>query len=165
VLYRIIELFKSLRHHSKTKFSEHQKQLIKFTLIGFTAVGVDFVVYNELMELFAPEQDFDEFKDRIIVLSKALSFICGTTVTYTLNKYWTWRQRDRSRKRLAKFVMLYAVSWGANVMVNIFGIKLLPDPVFIFKLKDFAFLMATGTSVVINFVGQKFWVFKQKELL
>ena len=30
-------------------------------------------------------------------------------------------------------------------------------------VKLFAFLCATGTSTVLNFVGQKFWVFKEKK--
>ena len=96
-------------------------------------------------------------------LSKTASFLCGMTVTYTLNKLWTWKQRDRSNARLVKFAVLYGVSLFLNVFTNSTLLYLLNEYKNILDLPFkylIAFVGATGMSAVVNFVGQKFWVFR-----
>jgi putative flippase GtrA len=46
---------------------------------------------------------------------------------------------------------------GANVLVNALILKLLADVEFAIQL---AFLLATGASASLNFVGMKFFVFR-----
>lgn len=142
------------------KISESNKQIIKFGLIGFLAVFVDLGIYYTLINLLVdifPEENFRN------AVSKSLSFMCGTFVTYNLNKLWTWRQRDRSNKRFVKFMMLYGFSMLVNVLVNSSLIFLLPfigiPEEHVIKL---AFIGATGMSAVMNFIGQKIWVFKNQ---
>jgi putative flippase GtrA len=84
-------------------------------------------------------------------------------VTYTLNKLWTWKQRDRSNARLLKFAVLYGVSLFLNVFTNSTLLYLLNEYKDILDLPFkylIAFVGATGMSAVVNFVGQKFWVFR-----
>lgn len=148
---------------SAKQLPEVQKQVVKFTLIGVSAVMVDLVVYYLLLNVLPdPNSQLLTLES----IAKTFSFISGTLVTYNLNKYWTWRQSDRSNSRFAKFMVLYAVSLGVNVSVNelvlimlanIEALAWVPREYFV------AFVAATGASAVLNFLGQKHWVFAVKE--
>jgi len=142
------------------------KQLTKFIISGILAVGVDFVVYFGLSQYMGTNE------------AKALSFCSGMFVTYNLNKYWTWRQTDKNNKRLALFAILYIVALIVNVLTNNVILSTLPN--YLFKCsfvsdtneavktfaigldKFFAFFMATAFSSTITFLGQKYWLFKQR---
>lgn len=143
------------------------KQLTKFGLSGLTAATIDFLVYYACSS-FMPT-----------FLAKGIGFCVGTFVTYNLNKYWTWRKNDKSKLRLVKFIGLYATSMIINIIVNEYGLQIfpnnefllsirpvegLPEELFAFKLhKIFAFGFATVVSSVVNFLGQKLWVFSEKK--
>jgi putative flippase GtrA len=137
-----------------------KKELIKFTLIGILAVLVDMAVYYSLLNLL-PENALGIVGNE--PLAKTISFLCGMVVTYSLNKLWTWKQRDRSNKRLAKFAALYGVSLFLNVFTNSATLYILEayKDIYDVPYKYFiAFIAATGISAVVNFLGQKFWVFR-----
>ncbi len=135
-------------------------ELAKFTLIGIAAVAVDLVCYYALLELLGNSQLGHLNHESI---AKAISFLCGMTVTYTANKYWTWKKSDRSKLRVAKFSLLYGISLCVNVGSNYLLIRNLPE---IISFPDgeyvyfVAFIGATLISASMNFVGQKLWVFK-----
>jgi len=142
--------------------SEFKKQIIKFGLIGFLAVFVDMGVYYVLLNSFP-----DSLREVIYpeAVAKSVSFMCGTFVTYNLNKIWTWRKRDSSNSRFVKFMLLYGLSMLVNVAVNTFLLFVLHEYKDIIDLPNkyfIAFVGATGTSAMLNFVGQKIWVFKNK---
>lgn len=137
-----------------------KKQLVKFTLIGILAVIVDLICYYILLNIL-PEKLLSTISNE--AFAKTLSFICGMTVTYTFNKLWTWKTKDRSKKRVVKFALLYGSSLLINVGVNSLLLFMLHENKTLIDLpyKYFiAFIGATGTSAVVNFIGQKFWVFK-----
>jgi putative flippase GtrA len=137
-----------------------KKQVVKFTAIGVLAVLVDLSCYYLLLNLI-PEKLFGFAPNESV--AKSISFLCGMSVTYSLNKLWTWKKKDKSKARMAKFVALYAFSLVMNVAVNSSMLFLLHHFADIIDLpyKYFiAFIGATGFSAVMNFIGQKFWVFK-----
>jgi putative flippase GtrA len=148
-----------------------QKQLVKFFIIGVFATLVDLFVYYILLQLI-PVFELDlnlvgeHFHPDNRDLSKSCSFIIGSLVTYNLNKYWTWKQHDRSHKRFAKFYTLYGASLVLNVLANKFALHVLTNnEMFDWVPKPFlfAFGFATGVSAVFNFAGQKLWVFSVKD--
>lgn len=147
------------------------KQITKFFIIGVSAVLVDFIIYYLLSDLLGFNLDF----------SKGMGFLVGTVYTYYLNKLWTWKYTEKSNKgMLMKFGLVYAVSFIFNILINKYGLKLLPEfdinldlafkagdikNVFSIKGHKFlAFFFATVVSAVINFLGQKFLVFKSSNL-
>lgn len=137
-----------------------RKQLAKFIIIGLAAVAVDLMCYYFLLELFKHSDLFHVNHESI---AKAISFLCGMTVTYTANKYWTWKKSDRSQVRVAKFTLLYSFSLAVNVGSNYLLIKNLPLAIAFKEISHVyfvAFIGATGISACINFIGQKLWVFK-----
>lgn len=144
------------------QLTDLQKQFVKFFLIGIFAVLVDLIFYYTFMHSLSEKETLLLDKNDF---SKTLSFICGSIVTYNLNKYWTWKQKDRSNKRFVKFFSLYLVSLLINVGVNKGALIALENISFleIIPFKFFwAFIAATGFSAVFNFAGQKLWVFKLK---
>lgn len=139
-------------------------------MIGVLATLVDLVVYYILLQFF-PEFQLDlnivgeHFHPDNRDASKSCSFIIGSLVTYNLNKFWTWKQKDRSNKRFVKFYTLYGASLILNVLANKLALYILTEnEAFQWVPKKFlvAFIFATGTSAVFNFAGQKLWVFSNK---
>jgi putative flippase GtrA len=152
------------------------KQITKFFIIGVTAVLVDLVIYYfattllDYLNVLAPAY--------VINISKSFGFLFGSMYTYYLNKRWTWRNNDRANNVLrGKFALIYTISFAFNVGINHYTLAYLPDTFFSINFftqasqpstlltfqgdKIIAFFTATLFSAVFNFVGQKFWVFKQ----
>jgi putative flippase GtrA len=145
---------------NREKITELNKQIIKFTIIGIIAVLVDLSFYFLFLNTF-PEKIFTIVSNE--AGAKTLSFLCGLIVTYTLNKYWTWKEKGRSGKRFMKFIALYGGSLLINVSVNSSLLFILHRFLWLQNLPYkymIAFTGATGISALMNFVGQKFWVFK-----
>lgn len=137
-----------------------KKQVVKFTMIGVLAVLVDLSCYYLLLNLI-PEKLFGFAPNESV--AKSISFLCGMSVTYSLNKFWTWKKKDKSKSRMAKFVALYGFSLVMNVAVNsslLFLLHYFSDVLDVPYKYFIAFIGATGFSAVMNFIGQKFWVFK-----
>lgn len=116
-------------------------QLLRFLVVGCSAVLTDFLSYTLLLHFLTHAP------------AKTLAFIAGTIIAYVLNKYWTFEKPGHNHSELGRFIMLYTSTLGANVAVNATVLFLFPTAVL------FAFLCATGTSTILNFIGQKWWVF------
>ena len=139
--------------------SELKKQLVKFTLIGLLAAAVDLCCYYILLNVL-PRRLFFSISNEVV--AKALSFLCGLCVTYAFNKGWTWKQRDRSKSRVVRFMTLYGFSMALNVGMNSAFLYLLKSRELFSGLPYkylIAFICATGISASMNFIGQKYWVF------
>ncbi len=106
-------------------------------------MGTDTIVYFVLLSVLGHN------------VAKTISFISGSIVAFLINKFYTFEQHLLSWQEVVRFAVLYISTLFANVAVNAGVLWILTDWV---KL---AFLMATGTSTVLNFLGQKFWVFKK----
>jgi putative flippase GtrA len=144
--------------------------LTKFGIVGGLSFLLDLSIYYTLSQ-FLPTY-----------IAKSTAILLATVLNYQLNKAWTWGQKDRDNKRLAKYVLLYVLSGSMNVISNEFFLVLLPNaelvlhidypkqmlniPIFAVKIdKFFAVIFATIVGMVVNFIGQKLWVFKEKNNL
>lgn len=119
-----------------------RSQLLKFIVSGIIAVAVDFGVYYLLNNYTSHN------------VSKGVSFLIGSMVAYILNKFWTFDTKEFSGAQLFRFFFLYTSTLAINVLVNKGVLNL-------FNSVLFGFLCATGASTILNFLGQKFWVFKK----
>jgi putative flippase GtrA len=130
---------------------EHtKKQLVRYFFAGIAATFSDLLTYRLLLDHLGP------------TMSKAISFIAGTVVAYLLQKFWTFKQKRHSWSEMRKFGSVYGISLVANVAVNRLVICVCQSIVSLSSVQfQLGWLCATGTSVILNFVGQKFWVFKQ----
>ena len=121
----------------------NKKELSRFVVGGTSAVITDYLTYRLMA-----------YAGLDVSAAKLISFILGSFVGFTINKYWTFESTGKIQKELAKYTLLYTVTAGLNVAVNhvALGQGL---PVWL------AFLFATGASTVANFLGQKFFVFRK----
>ena len=117
-----------------------KRELNKFLFAGFAAVGTDLLVYYLLLNLLSTE------------VSKGISFIIGSVVAFIINKYWTFRKPEKSYVEMIRFGILYSTTLGLNILTN----KIVLDNTNIVLV---SFLVATAVSTILNFVGQKWWVF------
>ena len=110
-------------------------------------------------------------------IAKSFSVVSSTLFNYYLNKTWTWGQNNRDAKRFTRYVALYSISGLLNVLSNELFLQWLPNnefqmlivhtelaiqkPFFTIKLDKFlAVIGATLVGMMVNFTGQKWWVFK-----
>ena len=121
-------------------------QLRRFLGTGLLAVGVDALSYAVLVRLGVPT-----------ALAKICSFILGSIVAYVLNKNFTFQAKDQPWTTILPFVALYSSTLIANAAVNSWVLDLVPG-----RPKLIAFAAATLTSTVLNFLGQRFWVFRSR---
>ena len=121
-------------------------QLLRFVVVGVVSAGVDFGIYHALLAVEAPSW-----------LARAISFICGTTTAYLLNKRFTFGAAAGGRGRLAGFVALYATTFGIAVGVNALALALLPE---MSAKASIAWVISQGTATAINFVMLRTVVFR-----
>lgn len=134
------------------------RELRYFFCIGLLTTSIDFLVYS-LGHHFMPYS-----------IAKTLSFISGSCFSYLLHKHFTFQQKHHKVKNMARFAVVYVLSMILNVSINSISIMLLTRIIPISWLSHgqiliCAFLIATGVSTVVNFSGQKFWVFKNSKTL
>lgn len=145
-------------------------ELTKFGIVGGICFALDLSMYYGLTEGLG----FATW------LGKGISVVTATTVNYQLNKSWTWGQSPSDNSRFSRYMLLYAISGLLNVCSNEVFLKILPDnefqmfimnknllvqkPFFTIKLDKFLAVMgATVVGMVVNFIGQKKWVFKDSK--
>lgn len=123
--------------------SIQRKELLRFLVGGGSAVATDYCIYQMGMRLIGLEQP----------LAKGISFLCGSAVGFVINKLWTFESRSFQAGELLRYALLYTVTAVLNALVNQAAVSVIP-------IEIFGFLCATGVSTILNFLGQKFFVFR-----
>ncbi|MCD6046811.1 MAG: GtrA family protein [Gammaproteobacteria bacterium] len=139
----------------KSARAQLHHELSRFIIIGIIATLFDFSLYSI----------GHRWLNLPYAMAKTFSFICGSCLAYFLNKHFTFKQEKHQAGQMLRFVILYVLTMLVNVAVNSSSIALLTQKISIAWLTKseiliFSFVIATGTSTVLNFIGQKFWVFK-----
>jgi putative flippase GtrA len=120
------------------------RQLLSYSSIGFISVMIDAIVYIVLSDIFLISKS----------LSKIISFIVGSVNSFLGNKIFTFRLKSFNYKEPIKFILLNIVSLIANSSTHDFFLKIFDG--------FLPFVISTIVSVIINFTGQKLWVFNNK---
>lgn len=124
-----------------------KRELLIFLIVGTSTVLVDFMTYRGLIQFQFMEVD----------MAKATGFLIGTIFAYFANCFWTFGHKSHAPGSAWRFLALYASTLGANVLINALALRLLADVAATLQL---AFLLATGGSACLNFLGMKLFVFK-----
>lgn len=127
-----------------------RKELLRFLLVGFTTVAIDFASYRLLATAGLDT-----------ALAKGIGFIAGTVFAYLANRLWTFGASGShpAPGSIWRFALLYATTLVLNVGVNavlLHAVGRLP-----YGLQA-AFVVATGMSAAANFVGMKYFVFVRR---
>ena len=124
-----------------------RRELVVFAIVGTFTVMVDFITYRGLAE----------YKVVGVDMAKATGFLVGTLFSYVANRFWTFGQKLYRRGSAWRFSVLYASTLSANILINAVALKAINNTVVAFQL---AFLLATGVSACLNFLGMKLFVFR-----
>ena len=119
------------------------KQVARFVVVGGFSTLVDFVIYMLLSAHFT------------ITLSKTISIVIASVVAYILSKNWTFKGNDEANASyILKFYVALSVNLITNISANNFIMEISGD-------KIFSFVMATLFAMTINFMLQRYWVFRR----
>jgi putative flippase GtrA len=133
-------------------------QFMKFILVGFLNTAVDFGILNLLMVIFRVYAGWS------FSLFKAISFSCAVTNSYFLNKFWTFQKEDKAKiQEFSKFLIISIIALLINVslssfLVNKIGPQFNISPILWANLSA---LVTVGVTILINFFGYKYLVFKK----
>lgn len=121
------------------------KKIILFAIFGFIQVGIDFLIYNFL--LYTTGQ---------LSLSKTISNIICILISYALNKRFTFNNNNKDPSIFYKSMFVYGFSLLINVVSNSLAYSYLSS----FLQQEYAivtaFIIATGASASLNFIGLNF---------
>ena len=129
-----------------------KKELTVFVVVGVITVLIDFIVYNVLVE----------FRLSDVNVAKGVGFVSGTIFSYFMHRIWTFGHKTHKPRTVWRYVLLYMSTLGVNVSINSFILTFLLEFQFIILL---AFLIATGASTILNFIGMKWFVYKETPVL
>jgi putative flippase GtrA len=121
-------------------------QLTRFVAIGVLSALVDFGIYHLLYSVGLFPSG-----------AKAISFICGTTTAYLLNRRFTFDTAG-GKGRLAGFMLLYGTTFALNIGMNALMLAVLPQMPLRVSL---AWVIAQGTATAVNFVMLRTVVFRR----
>ena len=119
-------------------------EIYKFIIIGIIAVSIDAFVYYLLgnFEFFSYE------------ISKRISFICGAAFAFFFNRSYVFQIKHKNISQILGFSILYFTSFLCNAFSHDIVLNELDIP-------SVAFIFATAISTTINYLGQKFIIFKK----
>lgn len=121
-------------------------QAVRFLLVGAGTAVADFATYRLLLMLDVP-----------VTPAKAAGFMVGTTLSYLLNRAWTF---GASEHAVGRFLAVYAVTLVANLAVNAGALAVLGDVTGAITL---AWLVAQAVASALNFLGMRHLVFTRRE--
>jgi len=123
---------------------ENLREVFLFVFIGGCSTAIDFILY--LVFLHAVN----------VVIAKGASMIAASVFSYILNKTLTFKVRKKSDPvMVVRFYIVFVLNLLANVSVNWLFYSLL-------QTKLIPFILATGAGMTVNFLGQKYFVFRER---
>jgi len=139
-------------------------QITKFAIVGVLNTLVDFAVFQALNLLLG-----------WVYVAQVIGYTCGIINSYLWNSNWTFReQRTRSFREIALFIVVNLLSLGVSLGViwlcrDVVGItnewvaSWMPAALNGFIKGDTVDkLIATFFAIVVNYVGNRLFVFNQK---
>lgn len=124
--------------------------MLKFILVGIAntifGMGIMFLFYN-----------FFHFNYWI---SSASNYIFGSILSYFLNKYFTFQNNSKGFKVILKFTInitiCYLVAYGLAKPLTVIAMASFGPNI----QNNIAMLAGSIFFVLLNYVGQRFWAFK-----
>jgi putative flippase GtrA len=122
------------------------QQAVRFATVGVLGAVVDLSVYMTALHFGA-----------WVLAARTLSFICGTTTAYVLNRRWTFGAEGGARQATG-FALLYGTTFFVIIGVNALALAVLPEHSWTVTL---AWALSQGFGTVCNFVMLRLVVFRE----
>lgn len=133
-------------------------QLSKFAAVGFLNTAIDFGVLNLLSRITGITAGF------FIGGVNVPGFSVAVLNSYFWNKFWVFRDREGGVEDFFKFIAVTLIGLGINsgiiILVTTYispSFGLTPE-----RWLNLAKVLATAISMIWNFLGYKFLVFRRK---
>lgn len=127
--------------------------VIKFLLVGvintLVGTGIMFLLYNLAGCPYWP--------------SVCANYICGGIVSYFLNKYFTFQNKERSLAQVGRFIVTVAacmlIAYGLAKPAVRWALSGAGEKV----QENVAMLVGMGLYTILNYFGQRFFAFKSEK--
>lgn len=94
--------------------------------------------------------------------SSASNYVLGSILSYFLNKYFTFKNTERSLAVVARFVINIAVCYGIAYGLARPLVKLVLSSASVTVRDNVAMLVGMCLFVGLNYLGQRFFAFREK---
>ena len=121
-----------------------KKEVFNYIIIGFFIVFIDFISYH----FYYSSLSLDSSN------SKRLSYITGAIISFFLNKKITFKSSKKNLSEPISFLIIYFLSFVSNSLTHDFLLNYFSG--------NYPFYISTLVSIIINYLGQKFIVFRNK---
>lgn len=137
------------------------KTFLKFIVVGIIntlfGTAIMFSSFYILSQLQWFSYDFNYWT------SSALNYLCGSILSYFLNKKYTFEVKETSKKSIIRFAInvsvCYMLAYGVAKPLALYLFQAAGE-----RLQGYIALgIGMGLFVLLNYVGQRFWAFKQDE--
>lgn len=122
-----------------------QNRFVRFLLVGGSSTLIQFILLVGFIELFLMSK----------VYASAVSYALSAVYNYLLNYHFTFSSDQQHRETAPKYIL--AVGLGLSINTAVFYGLLLLLPHYLF-----AQIGATLTALAVNFLVQKYWIFRSK---
>ena len=139
-------------------------QFIKFNLVGVVNSLIDFGIYWLLNRFLG-----------WTYVAQVISYSCGMANSYLMNSSWTFKEsRTRSFREIAGFVLVNLVSLLVSLggiwlfstvfgLTNVWAEAVMPRWLYgVINGDMLCKIFATMLSVIVNYLGNRLFVFKKK---
>jgi len=129
-------------------FKQNHRELIKFGVIGALNTSVDFLIFLLFTQVFAVHYS----------ISQVISYSMATVHSFLWSKFWTFKGEKKipTTHQFARF----CVTNGISMLSTLFGLFVLVDLAHMKVVVSKSMIIVLGLT--INYVGYKFWAFRQK---
>lgn len=126
--------------------NEGVSKFVKFGLVGVLNTLINWIIFALL-----------NFIGVYYIVANVIAYVIATANSYIWNSKWVFKYNGENKKETtAKFVILNLIGLGLNTGI----LYLLVDMVGLNKL--IALVITTGIVMIINYIVNKIWVFKEK---
>lgn len=147
-----------MENKENSKIGEFLKKFFDITFWKFIIVGVINTLFGTgVMFLFYNVFHFNYW------VSSASNYIFGSILSYFLNKFFTFQSKKNTGKTLVKFVinitLCYLIAYGVAQPI----VKWILSGASATVQDNLAMLVGMGFFVILNYCGQRFFVFTDKQ--
>ena len=140
------------------KFTKLLYILVKFLEVGVLNTVIDFGVLNLLSLLTGTTKGLG------LIPLNAISFLLAVANSYFWNRHWTFEKSIALvRKEFTQFLIISVIGLGINTGIVAFGTEIfIPQGISQGGWLNIMKALATTASMVWNFLGYKFIVFRKQ---